>query len=50
LDAYAAVQGTTTQSANTGLIISQLLASGANPINSTVNWNAVNWSGSVWDN
>ena len=49
LDAYAAVQGTTTQSANTGLAVSQLLATGADPINSAVNWNSVNWNSVNWN-
>jgi serine protease AprX len=49
LDVYAAVYGTTTQSANTGLAVSQLLTTGADPINSTVNWNSVNWNSVNWN-
>ncbi len=50
LDAYAAVTGTTTQSANTGLTASQLLWSGSNPINwNSVSWNSVSWNSVSWN-
>ncbi len=55
LDIYAAVTGTTTQSANTGLVASQLLWSGSEPINwnsvnwTSVNWNSVNWNSVNWN-
>jgi len=50
LDAYAAVKGTTTQSANTGLRASQLLWSGSQPVAWTsVNWNSVNWNSVNWN-
>jgi serine protease AprX len=49
LDVAAAVNGTTTQSANTGLAASQLLWSGSEPINwSSVNWTSVNWNSVNW--
>ncbi len=44
LDVYAAVYGTTTESANIGLAVSQMLATGSDAVNSTVNWNSVNWN------
>ena len=50
LDAYAAVNGTTTQSANTGLQASQLLWTGSSPITwGSVNWNSVNWNSVNWN-
>jgi serine protease AprX len=50
LDIYAAVYGTTTQSANTGFPASQLLWSGSSPINwNSVNWNSVNWNSVNWN-
>jgi len=50
LDAYAAVHGTTTESANTGLQASQLLWSGSNPVTwGSVNWNSVNWNSVNWN-
>jgi serine protease AprX len=49
LDIYAAVHGTTTESANTGLAVSQLLTTGSDPVNSTVNWNSVNWNSVNWN-
>jgi serine protease AprX len=50
LDIRAAVQGTTTQSANTGIAASQLLFSGANPaVWDSVNWDSVNWDSVNWD-
>jgi serine protease AprX len=44
LDAYAAVYGTTTQSANTGVQVSQLLSAGGN----SSNWNSVSWGSVSW--
>ena len=45
LDVYAAVTGSTTASANTGLQASQMLWSGDEPITwESVNWNSVNWN------
>lgn len=50
LDVYAAVMGTTTQSANTGLQASQLLWAGSQPLTwSSVNWNSVIWNSASWN-
>jgi serine protease AprX len=50
LDVYAAVKGTTTQSANTNLAASQLLWTGSAPLTwSSVNWNSVNWNSVNWN-
>jgi serine protease AprX len=50
LDIYAAVHGTTTQSANTGLTPSQLLSTGSNPITwGSVGWNSVGWNSVGWN-
>lgn len=50
LDAYAAVRGTTTQSANTGVLPSRLLTSGPNPITfGSVGWNSVGWNSVGWN-
>jgi len=50
MDGAAAVNSTSTQSANTGLQASQLLWSGSSPINwSSVNWNSVNWNSVNWN-
>ncbi len=61
LDIFAAVNGTTTQSANQGVIPHQLLAkmalmavwannNGGTAINwGTVNWNSVNWNSVNWN-
>ncbi|HEX2915581.1 MAG TPA: S8 family peptidase [Chloroflexia bacterium] len=49
LDAYKAVTGTTTSTANTGTPISKMLFTGLNPVNwSSVNWSSVNWSSVNW--
>jgi serine protease AprX len=50
LDVYAAVRGTTTQSANTGLRASQLLSTGSEPITwGSVGWNSVGWNSVGWN-
>ena len=50
LDVYAAVTGTTTQSANTGITASQLLWTGSQPVTwGSVNWNSVNWNSVNWN-
>jgi len=50
LDIYAAVNSATTQSANTNIPASQLLWTGATPVNWTsVNWNSVNWNSVNWN-
>ncbi len=54
LDVYAAVQGTTTASANVGLSISEFLTTDHSDLlilrltNGTVNWSSVNWSSVNW--
>jgi len=54
LDVFAAVNGTTTESANAGRPISRLLLGGSAPVAWTsadwnaVNWNAVNWNSTYW--
>jgi serine protease AprX len=50
LDVYAAVVGTTTQTANTGIPASQMLSSGSQPITwSSVGWNSVGWNSVGWN-
>ena len=50
LDIYAAVQGSTSRSANTGIPASQLLWTGDDPVVwDSVNWNSVNWSSVNWN-
>jgi serine protease AprX len=50
LDVYAAIKGTTTASANTGIAVSNLLMTGSNSIlMPTVNWNSVNWNSVNWN-
>ena len=60
LDVYAAVNGTTTESANTGIMVSQMLTSGSEPITwgsvswnsvswNSVSWNSVSWNSAIWD-
>jgi serine protease AprX len=50
LDVYAAVNGTTTQSANTGIPASHLLFTGSEPAAwNSVNWNSVNWNSVNWN-
>ncbi|MDQ6695090.1 MAG: S8 family peptidase [Chloroflexota bacterium] len=50
LDIYAAVHGATTASANTGLVASQMLWTGSQPITwGSVNWNSVNWNSVNWN-
>jgi serine protease AprX len=49
LDIYAAVKGTTNQSANTGIPASRLLWTGNQPVNwGSANWNSVNWATVNW--
>jgi serine protease AprX len=49
LDVYAAVTGTTTESANTGITASQLLWTGSNPVNwGSVQWGSVQWGSVQW--
>jgi serine protease AprX len=50
LDVYAAVNGTTTQSTNTGILASQLLSTGSEPITwGSVGWNSVGWNTVGWN-
>ncbi len=50
LDIYAAVNGSTTQSANVGVAASQLLSTGSNLLTwGSVNWNSVNWNSVNWN-
>ncbi len=50
LDIYAAVTGTTTESANTGKLPSQLLSTGTEPISwGSVGWNTVGWNTVGWN-
>lgn len=50
LDAYAAVRGTTMQSANTGVLPSRLLTTGSSPITfDSVGWNSVGWNSVGWN-
>ena len=49
VDAYGAVFGTTTETANTGIAASQLLWTGSEPITwGSVNWGSVNWGSVNW--
>jgi len=49
LDIYAAVNGTSLETANIGLPASQLLWSGSDPIQwGSVNWGSVNWGSVNW--
>jgi serine protease AprX len=50
LNVQAVVAGTTTQSANTGLVPSQLLWTGSTPVTWTsVAWNSVAWNSVAWN-
>lgn len=49
LDIYKAATTLTTQNANTGLPVSQLLTTGTSPVNASVNWNSVNWNSVNWN-
>jgi serine protease AprX len=49
LDIYAAVNGTSTNSANTGIKASSLLTTGTAPVSSSVAWNSVAWNSVAWN-
>lgn len=50
LDILAAINGTTTQSANTNIVASNLLWTGSTPaVWGSVNWNSVNWNSVNWN-
>lgn len=48
LDAYGAVHGTTTASANTGIAESEILTSGDTTIWNSANWGSANWGSADW--
>jgi serine protease AprX len=50
LDIYAAVKGTTTETANSGIAPSQLLSSSSTPVIwGSVAWNSVAWNSVAWN-
>lgn len=50
LDIYAAVYGTTTQTANTGTFPSQFLTTGTDPISwASAGWNSAGWNSAGWN-
>ena len=50
LDIYAAVTGTSSESANTGLVASKLLWTGDDPVSwDSVAWNSVAWNSVAWN-
>jgi serine protease AprX len=49
LNVFNAVNGTTTENANTGQEVSQLLSTGSEPVNSSVSWNSVSWNSVSWN-
>jgi len=49
LDVYDLLTTSTTASANTGLIASNLLTTGSQPIDSSVSWNSVSWNSVSWN-
>ena len=50
LDAHAAVYETTTQSANQGILVSQMLTTGSDPVTwGSVGWNSVGWNSVGWN-
>jgi serine protease AprX len=50
LDVFAAINGTTTESADTGVQPSQLLTTGSDPITfGSVGWNSVGWNSVGWN-
>jgi parallel beta-helix repeat protein len=50
LDIYAAVYGSSTESANTGILVSQMLTTGSDPITwGSVGWNSVGWNSVGWN-
>jgi len=50
LDIYAAVKGTTSKSANTGSMPSQLLSTGSQPVSwGSVGWESVGWESVGWE-
>ncbi|KAA0259801.1 MAG: hypothetical protein EDM79_19210, partial [Chloroflexi bacterium] len=50
LDIYAAVNGTTTQTANTGIPSSQMLLTGSQPVTwGSAGWNSAGWNTAGWN-
>jgi serine protease AprX len=50
LDVYAAVNGNSTQSANTGILVSHMLTTGSSPATwGSVGWNSVGWNSVGWN-
>lgn len=50
LDAQAAVNGSTTETANTGIAVSLMLTTGSNPVAwDSVGWNSVGWNSVGWN-
>jgi serine protease AprX len=50
LDAYAAALGSTSESANTGILASLMLSTGSDPITwGSVGWNSVGWNTVGWN-
>ena len=50
LDIYAAVNGTSTETANTGIFASQMLSTGSEPIAwGSAGWNSAGWNSAGWN-
>jgi serine protease AprX len=50
LDVYAAVNGTSTETANTGTFASQMLSTGTEPISwGSAGWNSAGWNSAGWN-
>lgn len=50
LDVFAAINGSSTQSANTGTLPSQLLSTGSEPISwGSIGWNSIGWNSIGWN-
>lgn len=50
VDIYAAVHGTTTVTANTGLLVSQMLLTGPEPVLwASASWNSASWNSASWN-
>jgi serine protease AprX len=50
LDVFAAVDGTSTETANTGIFASQMLSTGSEPISwGSAGWNSAGWNSAGWN-
>jgi serine protease AprX len=49
LNVYELLTTPTSESANTGQQVSQLLTTGSEPVNSSVSWNSVSWNSVSWN-